>query len=178
MVTEARGWVRADLDRLPEDGHRYEVLDGELFVTPLPPPRHQFAAAQLAARLLRYCRAQGVGEVLGPAAVVFDDSTLWPDVEVLPSIGRFDEDLEWEDLPLPLLVIEVLDDVTRRRDLGKKRAAYRRIGIPTLWLVDIDERHVIAHSGLTDAPVIVTDVLRWQPRGDVPPLEIPLETVF
>ena len=77
-------------------------------------------------------------------------------------------------------MVEILSDSTARRDLGKKRDAYLRIGIPTYWVVDASERRVLLWAGPTaaDAPVIETDVLRWQPRADLPPLEIPVDSIL
>ena len=54
MATKARPWTRRDLARLPDDGQRYEVLDGDLLVTPAPSPPHQLIALRLGAMLLAY----------------------------------------------------------------------------------------------------------------------------
>jgi Uma2 family endonuclease len=176
MVTTTHRWARADLGRLPDDGNRYEVLDGELFVTPQAAYRHQAIAFDLAFALQRYCIDHDIGRVVGPGAVVFDQNELQPDVQVIPGHHPPQADTEWEQLPLPLLVAEVLSDSTRQRDFGKKKAAYERLGIATYWIVDPGKRRVIAMSVRSAEPEIVTDVLRWQPRGDLPPLEIPIAT--
>ena len=178
MVTTTHRWVRADLERLPDDGNRYEVLDGELFVTPQAEYEHQSIASCLSFALQLYCRDHQVGEVLGPGAVVFEDNELQPDLQVIPGSRESRRQADWRVLPASLLVIEILSPSTRQRDLGKKQEAYRRLQIPTYWIVDRDRRRVIAMAVGSADPEIVTDVLRWQPRSDLPPLEIPLEAIF
>ena len=178
MATRTRRWKRADLARLPDDGNRYEVLDGELFVTPQAAFRHQVIAFEIAVALRRYCKDHDIGRVVGPGAVVFDDNELQPDVEVIPGRHEPLADTEWKDLPFPLLVVEVLSDSTRQRDFGKKRAAYARLGIHAYWIVDPDNRRVIVWSPRSAEPEIVTDILQWRPRYELPALEIALSTLF
>ena len=177
MATKTRRWMRADLARLPDDGNRYEVLDGELFVTPQAAYRHQRIAARLLLALEPWCARHGVGHLVGPGAVVFGDNELQPDVQVIPG-PEPTGDAEWERLPQPLLVVEVLSDSTRRRDLGKKRDAYLRIGIPDYWVVDPDERRVLIWTAASQEPAIETERVRWQPRAELPPLDIALDAIF
>jgi Uma2 family endonuclease len=178
MVTKTHRWVRADLERLPADGNRYEVLDGELFVTPQAAIGHQWTAARLLVALDAYCVAHDLGFVVGPGAVIFDENELQPDVQVVPGYRKPPGGMRWAQFPYPILVVEVLSESTRQRDLVKKRAAYERLGIETYWIVDCDNRRVVALSARSAEPIIVTDALRWHPRGDLPPLEIPLESIF
>ena len=175
MATTTRRWTRADLANLPDDGNRYEVLDGELFVTPQARYEHQDVAARLVIALAEYCDRYGLGRVVGPGAVIFDENELQPDVQVVPG-PRPKRGTEWIDLPTPSLAIEVLSDSTARRDLGKKREAYLRIGIPTYGVVDANARTVRVWERGSEFPTISTDVLRWQPSPDVPALEIPIES--
>ena len=176
MTTKTRPWVRADLARLPDDGNRYEVLDGELFVTPQAAFRHQRIASRLMFALQPYCERHALGDVVGPGAVAFGKNELQPDVYV--TAGSPGDGAKWQDLPLPLLVAEVLSDSTGHRDIGKKREAYLRINIPTYWVIDADERRGYVWTPSSPEPVTVTDVLRWQPRADLPPLDIPLDTLL
>ena len=173
MATKTRRWTRADLATLPDDGNRYEVLDGELFVTPQAARPHQRIATVLVLLLEPWCVEHGVGYLVGPGAVPFGENELQPDVQVISGIDPKDGS-SWEECPPPILVVEVLSGSTARRDLGKKRDAYLRIGIPAYWVVDPDRRRVLVWTQASSEPTIVTDVLRWQPRGDIPPLELPL----
>jgi Uma2 family endonuclease len=111
MVTSIRPWTRDELQRLPDDGNRYEVLDGTLLVTPLPSVRHQDLAGELGALLRRHCERHGIGLVVGPAAVPFGESELQPDLAIFP--GRRPDDARWDALPIPLLVVEILSSSTR-----------------------------------------------------------------
>ncbi len=176
MATRIRPWTRADLDHLPDDGNRYEVLDGALLVTPAPNERHQRVATELAAQLVWYCRAHRLGTVYAYGAIPRDRSELQPDVMVVLGDVR-ERKSGWKGLPRPALVVEVLSDSTRSRDLLLKREAYDRWGIAEYWVVDADECLVTTvHPGGDE--VGVADVLRWQPRAELPALEIELADLF
>lgn len=167
-------WTRNDLTIMPEDGNRYEVLDGELFVTPGPAPHHQGIAFELAKVLDAYCRANRIGAIAIPGSVVFGDNELIPDVLVIPGIARLHGE-HWEDLPLPILVVEVLSSTrhaSQDRDLSVKRDAYLRIGIGTYWVVDPHRRCVHVWTQESPHEQIVTDTLRWRPKLDCAPLEL------
>lgn len=176
MATRTRPWTRADLARLPDDGNRYEVLDGELFVTPQARVLHQYVATGFASRLAAYCERHALGVAVGPGAVPFGKNELQPDVQVVPVAPSHLPD-RWDELPLPTLVVEVLSDATDRRDRGKKRDAYVRLGIPEYWIVDIGEHAVtVVRPGRPDERV--TGRLRWQPRAAIRALEIELAEIF
>jgi Uma2 family endonuclease len=178
MATKTSRWTRFDLERFPEDGNRYEVLDGELLVTPQSSPRHQQVAMELAGALYEYCKEHEAGAIVGPAAVIFGENELQPDIEILP-FGAIRPKAKWEKLPCPLLVVEVLSPfaASRRRDLDVKRVAYLRLGVPEYWVVDHEKRLVHVWSG-GRAVKIVTDVLRWNPDSAVIPFERSLEELF
>jgi len=176
MATTTKPWTRAELKRFPEDGIRYEVLDGDLLVTPLPGAPHQRVAVALSAELRSYCNRVAVGVVVAPAPVPHGDSELQPDIAVYldPAIPLV---ASWDRYPTAGLVAEILSPSTRRRDLGIKRAAYLRWGIPEYWILDIEDRSItITRPGRDDERV--TDVLRWQPRDDLPALQIALTELF
>jgi Uma2 family endonuclease len=177
MATKTRRWTRSDLARLPDDGNRYEVLDGELLVTPQAAFDHQLAASRLLLVLQPYLDRHGLGTAVGPGAVVFGKNELQPDVMVVPGPTPAPR-TKWKDLPRPILVIEILSDSTRHRDFGKKRDAYERLAIAEYWVVDGDERRVITWSGASGEPAIVTDVLHWQPKPGASPLDIRLDSIF
>jgi Uma2 family endonuclease len=174
MSTKTRPWTRTDLARLPDDGNRYEVLDGELLVTPQASVRHQRIATGFVLALAPYCALHDIGFVVGPGAVPFGKNELQPDVQVIPGPPP-PAKTEWTALPLPLLVIEILSDSTSRRDLGVKLEAYMRLGVPAYWVVDGEERQVTVCSPASSESLVITGVVRWQPRAGVAALEIPLE---
>ncbi|MFI5310369.1 MAG: Uma2 family endonuclease [Gemmatimonadales bacterium] len=178
MASRTRRWTRADLARLPDDGNRYEVLDGELFVTPQAAYAHQRVAFDIALALRAYCDRHAIGEVVGPGAVVWEKNELQPDVQVIPGRHEARPETKWEKLPRPILVVEVLSESTRRRDFGKKRDAYARLLLPTYWIVDIEKRLAVVWTATSPEPTFVTDVLQWRPVSDIPALEIPLAGIF
>ncbi len=129
MAIESARWSRDELERFPEDGNRYEVLDGELLVTPQPGFDHQFVAARLVHALYAYCAAHKIGVVVGPGAVIWGKNELQPDVEVIP-VSPPPRKRTWATLPFPILAVEILSPsgVSRARDLGVKREAYLQRG--------------------------------------------------
>lgn len=176
MATTTRRWTRADLERMPEDGNRYEVLDGALLVTPSPFVPHQFVASLLNARLQAYCESHRIGASFGPGAIPHGKSELIPDVLVALGVTR-PLPKRWTEMPTPSLVVEVLSDSTRRRDLGIKRDAYELWGVPEYWIVDCEDRSITnVRAGQPDARV--TDAIEWQPRPDIPALRIELDDLF
>ena len=123
-----------DLADRPDDGHRYELIDGALFVTPAPDLRHQLVVARLV--VLLYGARQSDQDVFpAPLDVRLSRSTvLQPDVLVARR-----EDLTSARLETaPLLVVEVLSSSTRGIDLGTKRLALEAAGVPAYWVVDPD----------------------------------------
>jgi len=123
-----------DLEGMPDDGRRYELIDGVLIVSPAPGRRHQKITYHLHHALEVACPSQL--DVIGaPFAVHHGDAIeLQPDVLVAR-----DQDFTEKDLPVPpLLVVEVLSPSTSIHDLNTKKAVYERLGIPSYWVIDPD----------------------------------------
>jgi Uma2 family endonuclease len=121
------------LGRMPDDGHRYELIDGMLIVSPAPDLAHQRVAIVVAVLLEQACpeRVLVVPNVGVRVAAV---TALEPDVVVMQV-----EDVEEDCLTRPpLLVAEVLSPDSVLRDLNLKKAVYERFGIPSYWVVDPD----------------------------------------
>jgi Uma2 family endonuclease len=176
MAVQTHRWTRRDLDRLPDDGNKYEVVGGELFVTPPPSPGHEEIVAILARDLGAYVHVHQIGQLRFPrSVVVVDDSQVEPDLMVRPIVPP--PAPAWEVAPLPLLVIEVLSDSTRRRDLVAKRAFYIEGGVAEYWMVDGRKRTItVARPGLSD--VAVTDLLRWHPSSATAPFDLDVAAMF
>lgn len=133
-----RRWTVADLDDLPDDGNRYELLDGALLVTPPPSFRHQHAQLML----MEAFRAASAYVLAAPVnAVVNEDTALQPDINVWPE--RFD--LDGDNAPTPSVVIEISSPSTRSRDLGEKRDRYAADGIAEYWFADTERREIFVH---------------------------------
>ena len=172
-------WSLAELHRLPDDGNRYELVRGQLFVTPAPSYAHQCLVDDLAAALFPYVARHELGRVSFPRGVVRvgTDTEVEPDLMVRPRLSSHPDQLTWESIPLPLLVIEVLSETTRRRDRVEKRNLYRDLGIPDYWIVDGERRVVrVVRPGADD--VDVAAVLTWQPAGAAEPFELGLPGYF
>ena len=140
LLPHGRPLTRADLDRMPDDGHRYELVDGVLIVSPSPRRGHQRAVYRLWQLLDDACTAQF--EVLGAPfdVVLAEDTVMIPDVLVARRA-----DLTERDLPTaPALAVEVLSPSTRRFDLMLKRSRFEAAGAQAYWVVDPDEPYLIA----------------------------------
>lgn len=124
---------RDDLAALPDDGHRYEIVDGALLVTPSPGYQHQAAITELLVLL-----HSAIGPELVVLAAPFDyvispNTVLQPDLLVADRAAAGERGLEDGT---PLLVVEILSPSTRLSDLGTKRLAYQAAGVPAYWVVD------------------------------------------
>lgn len=129
-----RALTADDLEQIPDDGHRYELLDGTLLVSPAPAWEHQHVQGALFVLLWQACPA-GMRTLPAPFAV-----RLTPDTELQPDIlvARY-EDLTPKNLPVaPLLAVEVRSPSTALIDLNLKKAAYEKYGVPSYWIVDPD----------------------------------------
>jgi len=120
-----------DLAELPDDGNRYELVDGLLLVSPAPAERHQRAVMELTV-LLHAATPPGLRVYGAPLDVRLSDRVeVQPDLLVAldgPLRDRLDQ--------LPLLCVEVLSPSTSRHDLVLKRRAYERGAVPSYWIVD------------------------------------------
>lgn len=148
MTTEMRGLprgralTRADLAEMPDDGHRYELLDGVLVVSPAPRFRHQDAVVRLAHRLFSACPPD-LAVLTAPFDVVLaEDTVIQPDL-LVAARSEFTE----RDLPgAPLLAVEVLSPSIRSIDLLLKKDRLERAGCAHYWVVDADEPSIIVWS--------------------------------
>lgn len=178
MLPIPKHWTIEDYATFPDDGNRYEIIDGALFVTPSPNGRHQGVHSELFLRLGIYLKANPIGRVFSsPADIILaPDTIMQPDLFVLP-VGL--EIGEWEDVRGRLLLaIEILSPSTATRDRTIKRERYLRAGIPEYWTVDPRQRQVeIWRHGATESE-LVRDLLGWAPDPARPLLEIDLPTLF
>lgn len=131
----------ADLERAPEDGRRYELYDGEVFVVPAPLPRHQ-VVQQLIAELLRlYTAEHGGFTVDSPIDIVFDDyDVLQPDVVFFTPARAHLIDLDRVIRHAPDLCVEILSPSTEATDRGRKLQMFARYGVCEYWIVHPKER--------------------------------------
>jgi len=136
---------------LPEDGKQYEVIDGELFMTPAPRPKHQKIVVRLTEELSRFVRENRLGEVfVAPIDVLLDRHTIvQPDVLFI-SIARLSIVGEDAIEGPPDLVVEVLSPSTFYKDLRKKMAAYSQFGVQEYWIVDPETQSIEVYARQDD----------------------------
>lgn len=176
MAISVPRYTLADLERFPDDGNRYELLDGVLIVTPAPSNAHQVIVSRLQLPLMQAVMVTGRGQVVGPGAITLPPNTqLQPDILVYPA--RYPIDAKWQEIGEHWLAVEVLSRSSRVYDREIKRDAYIALGVQEVWLVD--RRNQLVEVSRRRGPGTITeDVLRWHiPTYDVE-VAIPLTEVF
>jgi Uma2 family endonuclease len=135
VIPHGRPFTVDDLEGMPDDGNRYELIDGLLLVTPAPGWSHQEMGFALAVQLRELC-PHDLRVLPAPFAVrTAFDSEVQPDVLV----ARYG-DMTMKNLPVaPVLAVEVLSHSTRLKDRNLKKAHYERIGVQAYWILDPTE---------------------------------------
>lgn len=170
-------WTAERVRALPDDGRRYELVHGELLVTPAPGRLHQAMHAALFSALFRYLAATGAGSVYSsPADPGFGDDILQPDLFVFRGAGGSGN--AWPDADELLLVAEVLSPSTAAADRGIKRLRYQRAGVPEYWIVDLDARVFERWRPNDTRPERLRERLTWTPVADAQPLHLHLPELF
>ena len=179
MGMVAPTYYTADMVRaLPYDGNRYEVVYGELLVTPAPRLWHQKLVGRLQAELEVYLQREPVGEALAaPADISWGrDLLIQPDVFVVPQEEA--RGLDWKGIRTLLLAVEVLSPSSLRADRFTKRRLYQERGVEVCWLVDGDERQVEVWTPQAELPAVERRNLVWRPAGATHPLHLELRDLF
>ncbi len=179
MAMVAPRYYTADLVRaLPEDGNRYEVVRGELLVTPAPRLWHQEIVRRLTVTLSAYLAREGVGHPFcAPADVSWGpDVLLQPDLFVVPLTQA--RTATWAGITDLLLAVEVLSPSSLRADRFTKRLEYQRQGVPCYWIVDLDAELVEVWSPMDRLPSIEREQLHWHPPGASAPFTLALRELF
>lgn len=133
-----------DVQQTPDDGKRYEAIEGELYVTPAPSVRHQRISKRLQMAPIRLLEEAGHGEVLNaPVGVEFPATGegVQPDLLFISNARRGIVAEDWLR-GAPDLVVEILSPTTGARDRGLKRRLYGRQGVAEYWIVDPDAEAV------------------------------------
>jgi len=131
----------ADLVALPDDGKRYELHEGEIYMTPSPRPRHQQVVGNLYLIIAEHVRRLDLGEVfVSPIDVILSEVTVRvPDLVYLDAARMPRVSGRGIEGP-PTLAIEVLSPGTASADRGIKQQLSARYGVPHYWIVDADAR--------------------------------------
>jgi Uma2 family endonuclease len=153
-----RPYTVEDLANIPDDGRRYEVIGGELVVSPAPSTKHQRVSFRLSRILGDYLERVGSGEAFAaPIDVVLGTHDIvQPDlVVVLPQHADRVTDVGIDGAPD--VVIEITSPSSQRMDRIRKSATYATFGVPEYWIVDPDTETILVHA-LVDG--------RYQPSED------------
>ncbi len=132
MTVMATTLTRADLDALPDDGLRHELIDGAIIMTPSPGFPHQFLVGGLHAALREAFHGSEYAVVLAPFDLDLNGNVVEPDLLLAPRAAFSGRDLH----VVPLLVVEVQSPSSSWIDKGRKRDIYAQAGISHYWLAD------------------------------------------
>lgn len=127
----------ADMEKWPDDGRRYELYDGEVFVVPSPLPLHQFVLARLYLVLENYVKAHGGAVLFAPLDIVLTDfDVVQPDILLFTAERAHLIHPRRVTRVAPDLAVEILSPGTARNDRGRKRELLARHAVREYWLVD------------------------------------------
>jgi Uma2 family endonuclease len=136
-----RKWTYSDLERLPEDGPRYELYDGELWEMPSPTNRHQFCVGRCFRLLADYADYTDGVAIPSPIDVVFSRyNAVQPDVVFFSASRKHLVQLDDRIRDAPDLVVEALSPSTKGNDRGRKLRMFVRYGVPEYWILDPRKR--------------------------------------
>jgi Uma2 family endonuclease len=135
----------SDLDAMPEDGNRYELFEGEIFVSRAPSLSHQIILANLLAILRAYLDRNPIGQAIPTPGVIFSESNgAIPDIVFISS--QLFRQLVFEERinGAPELIVEIVSPgkENARRDRVVKRQVYGRFGVKEYWIVDPEKRAI------------------------------------
>ncbi len=165
------------LDELPDDGNRYELLEGMLLVTPAPSTAHQVIASRLHIQLSAAVGATALAHVVETGAIQRGGRTqLQPDILVFPAV--YPPTTHWRMIRGWWLAVEVLSRSSRVYDREVKRAAYLALGVAEYWIVDPCDCAVEVWIPGASTGRRVTDSLRWHPAALAEEVVIDLCAVF
>ncbi|TVT06136.1 Uma2 family endonuclease [Amycolatopsis bartoniae] len=170
MFGHREPFTRRDLESIADDGHRYELVDGVLLMSPSPRPLHQRVVARVLAAVSRNCPADCEALPAPVDVVLADDTVLIPDVVV----GRRGDYTERALVGVPVLAVEVISPSSRLIDTELKRARLAAAGCPNYWLVDPYVPDVLCLSLAGDAYVTLAKASHDQPIAVDQPFPVTL----
>jgi Uma2 family endonuclease len=171
-----RRWTEDEFHRARDaapQGERWELVDGDVLVTPSPHWTHQRIVVRLTILLDAFVRAYALGEVLtSPLDVKLEPSlVLQPDVVVVPT-GELQR--ESDIVRHLLLAVEVVSASSARHDRVTKRPRYQRNRVPEYWIVDDRSQTIERWTPDDERPELIADKLVWHPDGARDPFVLDL----
>lgn len=177
MPEFVRRYTISDLQSFPNDGNKYELIRGELIVSPAPSVVHEMVVNRLSAGLLDYLRPLGLGDSLFRIGdISWDDETLvQPDLLVI----RLEElSRRWSTIKNLRLAVEVISPASRRRDRWDKRLLYQENRVEVYWVADVEAELVEEWRPGDERPLVLADFLRWRVSPEAPLLEVDVPALF
>ena len=166
---------------LPNDGRRYEIIEGELYVTPSPSSMHQTVSRRLQYALMTQLELPGIAYIFdAPFDIILaETSVVEPDLVIIRKSRRDSISKRGFEGP-PDVAVEILSSSTRGNDIFLKKAAYARAGISEYWIVDPDLGHVevfrLKESGYDQGVLFDRSATLTSPS--FPEVAIPLVPIF
>ena len=179
MPASARKWTVEEVREMQDEDRawpRYELIGGELIVTPSPTVTHQRVIMGVIRLLDGYLAEQRIGELLtSPADLELMPGTIvQPDVFVLAD-SRYKS---WREAKSLLLAVEVISPSSRRVDRVTKRRFFAEVDVAEYWVIDADDR-LFERTRAGDArPEILDQTMEWRPTGTSEPLVIDIAEFF
>ena len=166
---------------LPNDGRRYEIVEGELYVTPSPSSTHQTVSRRLQFALMTQLEIPGLAMVYNAPfdIILAETSVVQPDLTIIRKSRRDNISKRGFEGP-PDVVVEILSASTRGNDVFLKKAAYARAGVPEYWIVDPGPGHIEVFS-LKDVGYdqgVLFDRAATLTSPSFPEVAIPLAPIF
>jgi Uma2 family endonuclease len=182
-ATQQHYWTLEEVERLMDEREgytpRYELVDGELLVTPSPNRRHQRILGDLYVLIRQYVQLHNLGEaVFSPSTVkLTTQSRLEPDLYVIPSVdGKRPRLLD--PVTNLLLAAEVLSPSSAHHDRITKRRFFQKHRVPEYWVVDGEAETFEVWKAGDERAALIDDRLIWQPDDHVPPYELDVLRFF
>lgn len=171
-------WTFERVQALPADGNKYELVWGELLVSPAPRLSHQRVVSRLTYWITKYCETHDLGEAFGVAADISwgPDTLVQPDVFVIAKEESGGD--EWRTVQTLQLVVEVLSPSTAKQDRFQKRKLYQSRGVDCIWLVDIENRFVEEWTPDAIFPTRQTERVTWHPADAAEAFTVELVELF
>jgi Uma2 family endonuclease len=188
MPTDTKVWSVEEVREMQDESRpwpRFELIDGELLVTPAPEKIHQIGVGEVFLQLAVYVDRERVGvTLLSPSDLELHPGTIaQPDVFVVPVAtgvkGATSKPRRgWASVTSLLLAVEVISPSSVRTDRHKKREYYLGAGVPDYWVIDFDARILERWTPGSESPVMLQETFEWRPAGASTPLVVNLPELF
>lgn len=172
------GWTTDDLDALPEDGHRRELIDGILIMSPSPTAPHQKIAGRLMVALEEDCPDE-YDVVQGVEVRVSRRQSFIPDVLVTTTEAAARRTAKYEPHEV-VLAVEIVSDSTRSMDRITKPALYAKAGIPFYWRIETKNGLVVHTYKIDPVDEVYAETGRWTKfvdTGEPWPINLPIARI-